>query len=115
MIEIAPATAGLGWMGTGVMGAPMCGNLLERGYAVTVHNRSRAKAEPLVARGAVWADGPRAVAERSDVVLTMVGLPADVRACLLGAEGAIGVARAGQIFVDLTTSEPGLAREIDGA
>jgi 3-hydroxyisobutyrate dehydrogenase len=97
------------------MGASMCGHVLARGYAVTVYSRTRQKAEPLIQRGAVWADGPRAVAERSDVVFTVVGMPADVRACLLGDGGALEAARKGQVFVDMSTSEPALARQIDEA
>jgi 3-hydroxyisobutyrate dehydrogenase len=115
MSTLDPATTRIGWIGTGVMGAAMCGHLVARGYAVTVHNRTRKKAEPLVLRGAAWADDVQRLAERSDVVVTMVGLPADVRACLLGERGALAVARAGQMFVDMSTSEPQLAREIDVA
>jgi 3-hydroxyisobutyrate dehydrogenase len=112
---IDPATTRIGWIGTGVMGASMCGHLIAKGFRTTVFNRTRAKAEPLVARGAAWADSPRAVAAASDVVLTMVGFPADVRATLLGSDGALAAARAGQIFVDMSTSEPSLAREIAAA
>jgi 3-hydroxyisobutyrate dehydrogenase len=105
----------VGWIGTGVMGAPMCGHLLARGYAVTVYTRTRAKAEPLLARGARWADTPRAVAERSEVVITMVGFPPDVREVYFGAEGLLSAARPGMIFIDMTTTEPSLAREIHRA
>jgi 3-hydroxyisobutyrate dehydrogenase len=94
----------------------MCGHLLARGYPVTVHTRSRHKAEPLLSgtggRSATWAEDPAAVAGRSDVIFTMVGLPADVRRCYFGERGLLGAARAGQIFVDMSTSEPALAREI---
>ena len=83
----------VGWIGTGVMGASMCGHLLAKGYAVTLHTRTRAKAEPLVARGAAWADSPRAVADASDVVFTMLGFPAEVRAVYLG-DGGLATARA---------------------
>ncbi|HZS39719.1 MAG TPA: NAD(P)-dependent oxidoreductase [Polyangia bacterium] len=112
---IEPGRTRLGWIGTGVMGASMCGHLIAKGFAATVFNRTRAKAEPLVARGAAWADSPRAVAAASDVVFTMVGFPADVRATLLGEDGALAAARPGQIFVDMSTSEPQLAREIAAA
>ena len=114
-MTIDPATTRIGWIGTGVMGASMCGHLLAKGFRATVFNRTRAKAEPLLARGAAWGDSPRAVAAASDVVLTMVGFPADVRAAWLGDDGALAAARAGQIFVDLSTSEPSLARELDEA
>src|SRR5438874_2140734 len=97
------------------MGASMCGHLVQKGRAVTVHSRTRAKAEPLVARGAAWADSPRAAADASDVVFTMLGFPAEVRAVYLGDGGLATTARAGQIFVDMSTSEPALAREIADA
>src|SRR4051812_46416275 len=105
----------VGWIGTGGMGRSMCGHLLDRGFSVVVHSRTKAKAEALIAKGAVWAESPRAVAGEADVVFTIVGFPADVRACLLGENGAISVARAGQVFVDMSTSSPELAREIDAA
>jgi 3-hydroxyisobutyrate dehydrogenase-like beta-hydroxyacid dehydrogenase len=70
----------LGWIGLGVMGGSMCTHLLRAGYPLTVHTRTRAKAGGQIAAGAAWADSPRAVAEASDVVFTMVGFPDDVRA-----------------------------------
>ena len=102
----------IGWIGTGVMGAPMCGHLLAHGHTVTVFNRTAARARPLLARGAGWAESPRAVAERSEVVFTMVGFPADVREVVLDPTGALAGAAPGTILVDMTTSEPALAREI---
>jgi 3-hydroxyisobutyrate dehydrogenase len=102
----------LGWIGTGVMGQSMCGHLLRRGFAVTVFNRTRAKAELLLAAGARWADSPRAVAQASDVVFTLVGFPADVREVVLGEQGTLAGSRASSILVDMTTSEPALAIEI---
>lgn len=102
----------VGWIGTGVMGAAMCGHVLARGYAVTVHSRTRAKAEPLLARGAVWADSPAEVAARSDALLSIVGFPADVREVWLGANGALAELRPGAFAADLTTSDPALASEL---
>ena len=102
----------VGWIGTGVMGASMCGHLLAKGFPVTVHSRTQQKAEPLLARGARWADSPAAVAQDSDVVFVMVGLPAEVRGCFLGDRGALAHARPGAVLVDMSTSEPALAREI---
>ncbi len=110
--EIIPGKTRLGWIGTGVMGSSMCGHLLAKGFAVTVTNRTRAKAEPLVAKGAEWADTPRALAEKSDVVFSIVGYPRDVRQVLLGDDGALLGAKSGAILVDMTTSEPSLAVEI---
>lgn len=112
---VTPGATRIGWIGTGVMGTSMCGHLLARGFAATVHSRTRSKAEPLLARGAGWADSPRAVAAASDVVFTMVGFPRDVRAVILGDQGALAGARPGTILVDMTTSEPALAIEIEQA
>jgi 3-hydroxyisobutyrate dehydrogenase len=107
-----PGTTRVGWIGTGVMGVSMCGHVLDAGYAVTVHNRTRERAEPLAERGAVWADTPAAVAVASDVVCSIVGYPADVREVILGEDGALAGAAPGSVLVDLTTSEPSLAVEI---
>jgi 3-hydroxyisobutyrate dehydrogenase len=104
----------IGWIGVGVMGASMCGHLLAGGYPLTVHSRSRGRAEPLLERGARWADSPAAVMASSDVVFTMVGYPSDVREVTLGADGTLSTARTGCVLVDMTTSEPSLAREIYG-
>jgi len=110
--RFAPGRARLGWIGTGVMGASMCGRLMDAGYLVAVHNRSRDKAAPLIARGAQWAESPRAAAEEADVVFSIVGYPADVREATLGEQGALAGCRSGAVLVDMTTSQPALAMEI---
>ena len=110
--KVSPGETRIGWIGTGVMGSSMCGHLIAKGFATTVYNRSREKAEPLVKQGAAWADHPRAVAAASDVVFTIVGYPADVRAVVLGEQGALAGSKRGNILVDMTTSEPSLAVEI---
>lgn len=102
----------VGWIGTGVMGQAMCGHILDAGFAVTVYNRTPSKAEGLCQKGAVMADSPSAVAENSDVVFMIVGYPADVREVILGEKGILQTLRPGGIVVDMTTSEPSLAREI---
>jgi 3-hydroxyisobutyrate dehydrogenase len=102
----------IGWIGSGVMGRWMCQHLMSKGYAATVHTRSRDKAKPLLDAGAAWADCPKAAAERSDVVFAIVGYPADVREVFLGPQGALAGSKAGNVLVDMTTSEPSLAREI---
>ena len=112
---IAPGKTRIGWIGTGVMGASMVGHLMNAGFAATVFSRRKAKAESLLARGAKWADSPRAVAEVSDVVFAIVGFPADVREVMLGPNGALAGSKPGNVLVDMTTSEPSLAVEIDKA
>ena len=93
----------VGFIGLGVMGAPMALNLLKAGYPLTVHNRSRQKMEPLVSEGARAASSPREVVEHVDVLLTCVGFPADVQRVYLGPDGAVDGARSGQLFCDLST------------
>jgi len=110
--QIVPGKTKIGWIGTGVMGKSMVGHLIDKGFSATVYNRSKAKAEPLVAKGAKWADTPKQVAEASDVVFTIVGFPTDVRKVILGDDGALAGCKAGNIIVDMTTSEPTLAMEI---
>jgi 3-hydroxyisobutyrate dehydrogenase len=110
--RIVPGETRMGWVGTGVMGASMCGHLIDKGFSATVYNRTQSKAEPLLAKGAAWADSPKEVAELSDVVFTIVGFPRDVRKVILGAQGALAGSGEGNILVDMSTSEPSLAIEI---
>ncbi|PIE67253.1 MAG: oxidoreductase [Deltaproteobacteria bacterium] len=99
----------IGWIGTGVMGQSMCGHLIKAGHRLTVFNRSREKAQPLLDNGAVWADTPKDVARASDIIFTMVGFPADVNAVIFAEDGLLAGAEAGNTLVDMTTSSPGLA------
>jgi 3-hydroxyisobutyrate dehydrogenase len=114
-IKVEPGKTRVGWIGTGVMGRWMCQHLMTKGYAATVYTRSKDKAQPLIDQGAAWADTPKGVAERSDVLFAIVGFPRDVREVFLGAQGALAGSKAGTVLVDMTTSEPLLAREIHGA
>lgn len=107
-----PGKTRVGWIGTGVMGRWMCQHILSKGYSATVYNRSRDKAAPLAEAGATVVDSPKAVAEKSDVVFAIVGFPKDVREVFLGAQGALAGIKAGGVLVDMTTSDPSLAREI---
>lgn len=106
------AATRIGWIGTGVMGSSMCGHLLTAGYRVTVHSRTRSKAQPLLDRGAQWAESPRAVAAESDVLFTMVGFPQDVRTVYFSETGILPGAQLGSVLVDMTTTDPALSREI---
>ncbi len=112
---VHPSHTTIGWIGTGVMGTSMCGHLLQAGYPVTLYTRTKTKAQPLFDRGAAWADSPRAVAERVQVIVTMVGFPRDVREVYFGPEGVLAGAEPGSILIDMTTTEPALSREIDAA
>jgi 3-hydroxyisobutyrate dehydrogenase len=112
VINVAPGETKIGWIGTGVMGLSMCGHLIDKGFAATVYTRSKEKAQPLLDKGASWADSPKAVAEQSDVIFAIVGFPSDVREVFLGETGALAGSKEGNILVDMTTSEPSLAVEI---
>jgi len=113
--KAAPGTTRIGWVGTGVMGRWMCQHLMTKGYAATVYNRTKERAQPLLDAGATWADTPADVARRSDVVFAIVGFPKDVREVFLGSKGVLTAVRPGLALVDMTTSEPSLAREIHEA
>ena len=114
-LTIEPGKTKIGWIGTGVKGASMCGHLMDQGFEATIYTRSKEKAQGLLDKGAQWADSPKAVAENSDVIFAIVGFPADVRAVFLGDDGALAGSKAGNILVDMTTSEPSLAVEIYNA
>ena len=110
--SIEPGKTRVGWIGTGVMGSSMCGHLLDAGFSITVHNRTREKAETVLERGAEWAATPRGVAAASDVVFSMVGYPSDVESVILGEDGVLAGCRGGSVIVDMTTSQPSLAARI---
>ncbi len=98
----------VGFIGLGNMGRSMAGHILAAGHPLHVYNRSRDKADELLARGATWHASPGDVAANADVVITMVGYPHDVEQVYLDPEGI--VARADRaLLIDMTTSSPELA------
>jgi len=105
----------IGWIGTGVMGLSMCGHIMESGYGVTVFNRTKQKALPLIEKGALWAESAGEAAQKSDIIFTMLGFPEDVRQVYFGKRGILEAARPGIILVDMTTTEPTLSVEIHQA
>lgn len=100
------------FIGIGVMGKSMAGHLLEAGYPVSVYNRTKSKADDLVARGATWGDSPAAASVDADVVITIVGFPADVEETYFGSEGVFKTMQTGGLVIDMTTSSPVLAKRI---
>jgi 3-hydroxyisobutyrate dehydrogenase len=111
-LQISPETTRIGWIGTGVMGRSMCGHLVTAGYKVTLFSRTKDKAADLLSKGAQWAASPSKVAAESDVIISIVGFPHDVREVLIGEDGALLGCKPGNVIVDMTTSEPSLAVEI---
>ena len=101
-----------GWIGTGVMGMPMCGHLLSAGYAVSVTSRTRSKTGALIGQGASWCETPAEVAAQTGIVFTTVGRPEEVREVYFGDQGVFAGLQAGAIVVDMGTTPPSLTREI---
>lgn len=102
----------IAFIGTGVMGRSMAGHLLQAGHTLHVHNRTQAKAQPLLDAGAHWHDTAGAAAAQADFVFTIVGFPSDVEETYFGPQGILAHARRGAVVVDMTTSSPALARRI---
>jgi len=102
----------IGWIGTGVMGASMAGHLQKAGHALSVFSRTKKKAEGLIEKGAQWYGSPAEVAANADIVFTIVGLPPDVREVYLGEKGILSGEPACSIVVDMTSSQPSLAKTL---
>jgi 3-hydroxyisobutyrate dehydrogenase-like beta-hydroxyacid dehydrogenase len=103
------------FIGTGIMGGPMAGHLLSAGHSLVVHSRTRSKAEPLLGRGARWAESPAAAAREADFVFICVSDTPDVQAVLSGANGVLSSARPGMIVIDHSTISPTATREMSKA
>jgi 2-hydroxy-3-oxopropionate reductase len=100
----------IGFIGVGTMGSPVVGHLLDKGYSVTVFARRPEAAAPLLARGARAAGSPRAVAEASDVVFTMVTATSDVEQVVFGPDGVAAGLRPGGLLIDMSTIAPEATR-----
>jgi 3-hydroxyisobutyrate dehydrogenase len=105
----------IAFVGTGVMGRSLAGHLQAAGHRLRVYNRTKAKAQTLLDAGARWCDSAGAAAAEADVVITMLGFPADVEATYLGADGVVARAKPGTLLIDMTTSSPVLARAVAAA
>ena len=102
----------IAYIGLGTMGVPMARNLLKAGFDVTVHNRTREKEEALAADGAARAASPKEAAEGADVVITNVSDTPDVKAVVMGKDGAIHGMKSGAVLIDMSTISPEVTREI---
>ncbi|MGA2584427.1 MAG: NAD(P)-dependent oxidoreductase [Tepidisphaeraceae bacterium] len=105
----------VGFIGLGIMGFSMASRLLEAKYPLTVYNRTRSKANPLINRGARWAKNPAEVAEHSDVILICVTDTPDVEAIVSGPDGILSAARPGLIVVDHSTIAPSATKKLSAA
>jgi len=102
----------IGFIGLGIMGKPMARNLLKAGYQLVVHNRSRGPVEELQREGAEGAGSPAEVAERSDVIITMLPDTPDVRQVVEGERGVLEGIRQGSLLIDMSTISPIATREL---
>ena len=102
----------IGFIGTGVMGNSMAGHLLKAGFPLVVYTRTKQKAEQLLDQGAQWANTPKEVAQKANVIITMVGYPADVEEVYLGEDGIVPNSNKNTYLLDMTTSTPSLAVKI---
>ncbi|MDF2039492.1 NAD(P)-dependent oxidoreductase [Cytobacillus oceanisediminis] len=109
---ISPENTVIGFVGSGVMGKSMAGHLLKAGYPLVVYTRTKEKASELIENGAEWAETPLDVAKKANVIITIVGYPADVEEVYLGENGIITNGRDNTYVIDMTTSTPTLAKRI---
>jgi len=107
--------AKIGWVGLGNMGTPMSTNLVKAGHEVTVWNRTKSKADPVLAAGAKWGDSPKAVTTGADVIFTMISDGPTLHAVTLGAGGILEALKAGQILVDMSTVSPAESAKVNEA
>lgn len=102
----------IGWVGTGVMGLPMCEHLLEAGYELSIYSRTASRAESLISKGARWCDSPADVANASEVIITMVGTPDEVHGIYFGDDGLLSADIAEKKLIDMSTTAPSLSIKI---
>ncbi len=102
----------IGFIGLGIMGRPMAANLLKAGYPLVVHNRSREKVEEFLREGGEAAGTPKEVAERAEVVITMLPDSPDVEQVYLAEDGVIAGTRAGRLLIDMSSVAPAVARAV---
>ena len=102
----------IGFVGLGLMGTPMAARLLNAGFPLAVYNRTKGKSVPLVEAGAMWCDSPKKVAERSDIVISMLSNSEVLSECAVGSNGVLEGAQRGCVHVDMSTVSPSITREL---
>jgi len=107
-----PDPRSIAFIGTGVMGLSMAGHLMTAGHRLTIHTRTKSRAQSLLDRGAVWADSPGKAADGADLAISIVGFPEDVEATHLGPNGTLQARNPPRLIIDMTTSRPSLAVRI---
>jgi 3-hydroxyisobutyrate dehydrogenase len=110
--RIDPADANIGWIGTGIMGAPMAMHLVKAGYNVSVYTRTKSRAVKLTDSGCTWYESPASLAENCDIIFSIVGYPVDVEEVYFGEKGLLKSLRKGSVIIDMTTTLPALSARI---
>jgi 3-hydroxyisobutyrate dehydrogenase-like beta-hydroxyacid dehydrogenase len=105
----------VGFVGIGIMGSRMAGNLQKAGFKLVVHDLHRQAASHLLNVSADWADSPRELASRADVIFSSLPEPSDVEAVALGSDGLIAGIRPGTAYFDLSTNSPSVVRKLHAA
>ncbi|MBU8848829.1 MAG: NAD(P)-dependent oxidoreductase [Desulfobacterales bacterium] len=112
-MRMEPGKTIVGFIGLGVMGQSMAGHILDAGYKLHVYTRTKQRGENIISKGAVWEETVSGLSAKCDVIITIVGFPADVEEVYLGEGGILNHAQKGTIVIDMTTSSPDLAVKID--
>jgi 3-hydroxyisobutyrate dehydrogenase/glyoxylate/succinic semialdehyde reductase len=102
----------IGFIGLGIMGSRMAANLQKCGHSLVLFNRTRQKAEPLLAQGARWADSPAALAPQVEVIFTMLAHPEAVEQTALGEDGFLSHLPPGRLWIDCSTVNPSFSRKM---
>lgn len=102
----------IGFIGLGIMGSRMAANVLKTDVNLTVHNRSKDKANPLLEQGAQWADSPKDMAQNNEIIITMLSTPEVVKETALGSQGFLDHLVEGSIWIDSSTVNPSFSREM---
>lgn len=107
--------AKIGWIGLGNMGNPMSQNLLKAGHEVTVWNRTKSKADAVLAAGAKWADSPKEIAEKCEFIFTMVADGPTLQAVTLGQNGVVAGLSSNKVVIDMSTVSPAESAKVNDA
>src|SRR5437016_3687257 len=102
----------IGFIGLGIMGSRMAGNLQKCGHSLVVYNRTREKAEPLLSQGAAWAGSLTALAPQAEIVFTMLAHPEAVEEAALGKHGFLSHLAPGRMWIDCSTVNPSFSRKM---
>jgi 3-hydroxyisobutyrate dehydrogenase len=102
----------IGFIGLGIMGQPMCLNLLKAGFEVTAYNRTESKIATVAKAGATAASSPKEVAEKSDIIITIVSDSPDVENVILGENGVLEGVNPGSVVIDMSTISPSVTKDI---